>query len=77
LQPSFFSADDYCKRLLGNGFSIPTVEILLRPLVDLFGSKVYTNYNYGEQPGSKDADASTGRKETQSSLEFCRKFIEQ
>jgi len=44
----YLNCEQYCKRLLGNGFSIPVVEHLLRPLKDLFLSKTYndTSYNF-------------------------------
>ena len=32
----YFDSEGYCKRLLGNSYSIPVVEHLLRPLKDLF-----------------------------------------
>ena len=42
----YFDCDGYCKRLLGNAYSIPVVEHLLRPLRDLFCHKTYPNADY-------------------------------
>ena len=42
----FLDRDGYCKRLLGNGYSIPVVEHLMRPLKDLFSEKEYSNADY-------------------------------
>jgi hypothetical protein len=42
----FLNAQQYCKRLLGNGFSIPVVEHLLSPLRDLFLEKTYQDAVY-------------------------------
>eukprot|EP00934_Nitzschia_sp_Nitz4_P000984 Nitzschia sp. Nitz4//scaffold236_size30323//9997//12576//NITZ4_007986-RA/size30323-snap-gene-0.34-mRNA-1//-1//CDS//3329543487//984//frame0 len=45
-QPSYYNAEEYSKRLLGNSFSIPTVEMLLAPLAPLFASRRYSGYDY-------------------------------
>lgn len=37
----YFDSEGYCKRLLGNSYSIPVVEHLLKPLKDLFQEKQY------------------------------------
>ena len=37
----YFDSEGYCKRLLGNSYSIPVVEHLLRPLKNLFQEKQY------------------------------------
>mmetsp|Transcript_40219 Transcript_40219/g.84473 ORF Transcript_40219/g.84473 Transcript_40219/m.84473 type:complete len:292 (-) Transcript_40219:62-937(-) len=42
----YHDCDDYCKRLLGNSYSIPVVEHLLRPLKDLFLQREYDNADY-------------------------------
>ena len=39
----YYTEEEYAKRLLGNSFSIPTVEWLLQPL-----SKIFDAENYGE-----------------------------
>jgi hypothetical protein len=46
LQPQFYNADQYAKRLVGNAFSIPAVDIILRPLQGMFASKRYEGYAY-------------------------------
>ncbi|KAL3785919.1 hypothetical protein HJC23_008114 [Cyclotella cryptica] len=42
----YLNCEQYCKRLLGNGFSIPVVEHLLCPLKDLFLRKTYNDASY-------------------------------
>jgi hypothetical protein len=42
----FFKQEEYGKRLIGNAFSIPVVEILLRELSTKFAQQNYTNYKY-------------------------------
>ena len=42
----YFDSDGYCKRLLGNSYSIPVVEHILRPLCGLFLPKKYSNADY-------------------------------
>lgn len=42
----YYNSDGYCKRLLGNSYSIPVVEHILRPLCDLFPLKKYSNADY-------------------------------
>lgn len=42
----YLNCEQYCKRLLGNGFSIPVVEHLLRPLKELFLTKAYKDTSY-------------------------------
>lgn len=42
----YYDADGYCKRLLGNSYSIPVVEHLLRPLSDLFMQREYPDAAY-------------------------------
>ena len=37
---SFYSEEQYCKHLIGNGWSIPVVEHLLEGLKDLFADDV-------------------------------------
>lgn len=47
-KPSFYLKDQYCKHLIGNGWSIPVVEHLLLSLRDLFDKdalKTYNRYN--------------------------------
>ena len=45
-QPQFYNADQYAKRLVGNAYSIPVVDIILRRLQGMFASKRYTGYTY-------------------------------
>ena len=42
----FYDCDGYCKRLLGNTYSIPVVEHLLSSLRDVFLHKRYDNAVY-------------------------------
>ncbi|KAL3788804.1 hypothetical protein HJC23_006257 [Cyclotella cryptica] len=42
----YLNCEQYCKRLLGNGFSIPVVEHLLCPIKDLFLRKTYNDASY-------------------------------
>ena len=49
LQPSFYTEEQYCKHLVGNGWSIPVVEHILAQLRDLFADDIlspYTKYTY-------------------------------
>lgn len=41
---AFFIADEYCKHLIGNGWSIPVVEHLLGKLRDLFADDALISY---------------------------------
>ena len=41
-----FNADGYAKHLLGNAFSIPVVEHLLRPLKQLYAEREYEAFMY-------------------------------
>ena len=43
---SLYDCEKYKKRLIGNAFSIPVLEHLLKPLCTLFASKKYRGYNY-------------------------------
>jgi hypothetical protein len=45
-QPQFYTADQYAKRLVGNAYSIPVVDIILRKLQGMFASKRYEGYTY-------------------------------
>jgi hypothetical protein len=45
-QPQFYNADEYAKRLVGNAYSIPSVDIILRRLQRMFASKRYEGYTY-------------------------------
>jgi hypothetical protein len=45
-QPYYYTKDGYAKRLIGNSFSIPAVEILLRPLQAFYSSQEYPKFNY-------------------------------
>lgn len=45
-QPTFYSQEEYSKRLLGNSFSIPTVEFILMPIKSFFAERVYPSFNY-------------------------------
>jgi hypothetical protein len=45
-QPQFYNADAYAKRLVGNAYSIPVVDIILRRLQGMFASKRYEGYTY-------------------------------
>jgi len=42
----FFNASQYAKRLVGNAYSVATVEHILRPLRDIFACREYRNYIY-------------------------------
>lgn len=43
----YLTCEQYAKRLLGNGWSIPVVEFLLRPLQEIFPQKDYgERYDY-------------------------------
>ena len=49
LQPSFYTEEQYCKHLVGNGWSIPVVDHILAQLRDLFADDIlspYTKYTY-------------------------------
>ena len=49
LQPSFYAEEQYCKHLVGYGWSIPVVEHILAQLRDLFADDMlspYTKYTY-------------------------------
>ena len=44
-----YTEDQYAKRLVGNAFSVPALEMLLKPLQKMFTSASYGphfNYNY-------------------------------
>jgi len=42
----FFDAEQYSKHLLGLGYSIPVVELLLTNLKHVFSSRQYAGYDY-------------------------------
>ena len=42
----FFSHEQYGKHLIGNAFSVPVVEILLRELQSKFTKREYSDYTY-------------------------------
>jgi hypothetical protein len=42
--------------LLGNAFSIPTVEILLRPLQSIFARRYYPNFSYEFAWNAKESE---------------------
>ena len=42
----YYDCEGYCKRLLGNSYSIPVVEHLLRPVKDLFLQQEYDDAVY-------------------------------
>ena len=42
----FFNAEQYGKRLLGNAFSVPVVEVLLRQLQTKFSKREYKDFTY-------------------------------
>ena len=42
----YFSSSEYAKHLIGNAFSIPVMEHLLKPLTQLFASKQHEGYSY-------------------------------
>ena len=44
--PTFFTSDEYGKHLIGNAFSVPVLEALLRPLRRVFDSKDYAGFSY-------------------------------
>jgi hypothetical protein len=55
-QPSFFTSEGYSKHLLGNAFSIPTVELLLRPLQRIFARKDYPDFSYEFAWNAKESE---------------------
>lgn len=42
----FYDHEQYGKRLIGNAFSVPVVEILLRELQNKFPKREYNDYSY-------------------------------
>lgn len=42
----FFNQEQYGKRLIGNAFSVPVVEILLRELRTKFSTREYKEFTY-------------------------------
>lgn len=49
LQPSFYTEKQYCKHLIGNGWSIPVIEYLLGSLKELFADDALVTYDkYGD-----------------------------
>jgi hypothetical protein len=42
----FLTADEYCLRLIGNAFSIPAVEMFLKPLQQVYSIRSYNRFNY-------------------------------
>ena len=42
----FFDCEDYAKHLIGNAWSIPVVEHLLKPLKDICTERRYVNFDY-------------------------------
>ncbi|KAL7543185.1 hypothetical protein ACHAXR_012598 [Thalassiosira sp. AJA248-18] len=42
----YYDCEGYCKRLLGNSYSIPVVEHLLHPIKDLFLQREYSDAEY-------------------------------
>ena len=42
----FFDHEQYGKRLIGNAFSVPVVEILMRELQSKFSKREYNDYTY-------------------------------
>ena len=45
-QKIFYNREQYSKRLLGNSFSLPVIEHLLKPLCSIFASRDYPIYEY-------------------------------
>ncbi len=45
-QPKHYTEKEYAKRLIGNAFSIPTMEFLLQPLTPFFGKRRYSTVDY-------------------------------
>ena len=45
-QPQYYTEEQYGKRLIGNAFSIPTVEFLLRPIKPFFAKREYADFDY-------------------------------
>jgi hypothetical protein len=41
-----YTEDEYAKRLIGNTFSIPVLEELLKPLQNVFTKANYDGYDY-------------------------------
>lgn len=46
-KPVFYDNEQYAKRLIGNAFSVPTTDILLRELRSKFAHRTYQGYDYG------------------------------
>ena len=42
----FFDQEQYGKRLIGNAFSVPVIEIILRELKTKFPARKYDDYTY-------------------------------
>ena len=46
MKPTFFDVEGYSKHLVGNAFSVPVVEALLKPLKKVFSHRTYNNFQY-------------------------------
>lgn len=55
----YYDCEGYCKRVLGNGYSIPVVEHLLKPVKELFLEREYQNaeYNFAWETSSNTASS--------------------
>ena len=51
----FFDASEYAKRLVGNAYSVPVMEYLLKPLQQLFATHEYPPYQYAYEWNVSDA----------------------
>lgn len=65
---SHFSAEGYAKHLIGNSFSIPVVQMILKPLQKIFENRQYPGYDYKLEweeghPQDLEADENPGEPE--------------
>jgi hypothetical protein len=45
-QHVYYHQDEYSKRLIGNAFSIPVIDIFMASLKSKFDKRSYKGYNY-------------------------------
>ena len=45
-KPIFFDSEEYAKRLVGNAYSVPVMEHLLKPLQRMFRTRDYPAFQY-------------------------------
>lgn len=59
MQPEYYKEEQFAKRLLGNSFSVPTVEKLLKPISKLFAVRDYGemfNYQFAWKDWKEESD---------------------